>query len=367
MEGNIFINGLIGTILNADGEVQEKGVELVDVITQVNSQKSATSFNVYINSEGGVVSTGFDIYNYLKTLSVPVNTIGQGLVASIATVIFMAGQRRILKPNTEFMIHLPSGGVEGTSDDIQEYAGYIKQVEKDIVKFYKESTGLSEDAIIPLLRNETFLDTKQAFELGFSNTQPIAVEPVAYFNTNTNKQMTELSKQDKSWIETKFDAILNAFKSKPTMLVIQDANGTEIDFPTLEEGQDVVVGLEAKINGQPAEGEFVIPTGQTYVFAGGVLSEIKEGEQEEVSEEMKALLAELEQMTKKFADESTARETAEKEATEQKEIVAKLQKEVKEFKAQITSKFDLDGKKEKKEVAEELSPAKKALLKLKNK
>ena len=107
MIGKIYISGLIGTF----GD--EKGVELIDVISQVKKQPQATSFEVYINSEGGVVDVGFDIYNFLKSLGLPITTIGNGMVASIATVIFMAGTKRVVTPNTDFMIHLPMGGIEG--------------------------------------------------------------------------------------------------------------------------------------------------------------------------------------------------------------------------------------------------------------
>jgi ATP-dependent protease ClpP protease subunit len=85
MEGIIYINGQIGSTPT------EKGVELIDIIQQVKAQEGALSFRVHINSEGGVVDTGFDIFNYLKSLQLPITTVGSGLVASIATVIFMAG------------------------------------------------------------------------------------------------------------------------------------------------------------------------------------------------------------------------------------------------------------------------------------
>src|SRR5690625_5103242 len=88
MNGNIYINGLIGTRLNEKGEVEEKGVELLDVILQVKNQPKAESFTVYINSPGGYVDVGFEIHDYLKSLGKPIKTVGQGMVASIATVIF---------------------------------------------------------------------------------------------------------------------------------------------------------------------------------------------------------------------------------------------------------------------------------------
>ena len=341
----------------------EVGVELVDVISQVKKQPNATSFTVHINSEGGVVDTGFDIYNYLKSLSVPVKTVGSGLVASIATVIFMAGEQRTLREGTNFMIHLPMGGIDGTADEIEDYAKEVRTVEDKLIKFYSENIGLDKEAIRPLLRNETWLDTVKALELGFSNVQELPMVAKAYFNTNTNnKQMTEA---DKSWIEKGFEKIINSMKPQIKNIMLQDANGATLEFPDIMEGEEVAVGAVATVDGAPADGEFTMPTGEKYVFTAGELTEIvvtEEGEDDAEDFEAKynELKAELE------AKEQTTAQL-ETELTEKEAFITNMEKEVKEFKASITSKFDIDGKKDgKKEDGAELSPAQKALNKLKN-
>lgn len=344
MVGKIYINGLIGTILDHEGNIQQQGVELIDVITQVKAQPSATSFDVYINSLGGVVDTGYEIRDYLNSLEQPYNTIGLNLVASIATIIFMGGVQRTLKPNTEFFIHLPSGGVEGTSDDVELYSNELKRVERMILDDYVKTTGLTKEALLPLLREETTLDIDQAFKLGFSNVQPIKVAPVAYFNLNKDKQMANLSNEDKSWIEKRFEAIENFFTKKPVNIVVQDANGVEIDFPGVEEGQEITVGSEATIDGSSAEGEYVMPDGSTYVFAEGSLSEIIPAASQE--EEMKA---EIERLTAENNQLKEEKESLVVENNSMKEQNENIQTEFTNFKSEITSKFELDGKKNKKE------------------
>ena len=97
MTGNIYINGSIGTFYDENGNVLDQGVNLLDVILQVKNQPKAEAFKVYIDSPGGYVDVGFEIYDYLKSLNKPITTIGQGLVASIATVIFMAGGHKKAK------------------------------------------------------------------------------------------------------------------------------------------------------------------------------------------------------------------------------------------------------------------------------
>jgi ATP-dependent Clp protease protease subunit len=149
MTGNIYISGQIGTF---DGVA---GVELIDVIGQVKKQPQASAFNVHINSEGGLVDVGFDIYHYLKALGKPITTIGSGIVASIATVIFMAGNQRQVRENTPFMIHLPWGGSMGTANELEQFADQLRAIEKKMVGFYKKALNLQEQALLPLLKNET--------------------------------------------------------------------------------------------------------------------------------------------------------------------------------------------------------------------
>lgn len=350
MEGTIYINGLIGSTES------EKGTELIDVIQQVKSQSGATSFRLHINSEGGVVDTGFDIFNYLKSLQVPITTVGSGLVASIATVIFMAGDKRILTSGTQFMIHSPMGGIDGTADEIEAYAQSVRECENKLIKFYTNQTGLGSDAIAPLLRNETWLTEEQATSLGFAT---IANEPIlakAYLNLNNDKQMT---KEDKSWIESKFNSILNAFKKPVTNIVLQDANGVGIDFVEVADGEEPTIGAKATIDGQPADGEYIMPDGSTYIFTAGELTEIVEADNS--NDELEAL---RKQLAEKEAElEANATKIAEQEAT-----ITNIVKEVKELKAGITSRFDGEEKKDNKKGGDAIvNDAKSALENLKQK
>lgn len=352
MEGIIYINGQIGNT-----ELQ-RGTELIDVIQQVKQQAEATSFRVHINSEGGVVDTGFDIFNYLKSLQVPLTTVGSGLVASIATVIFMAGDKRILTKGTEFMIHSPMGGVDGTADEIEAYAQSVRDCENRLVKFYTNQTGLNTDAIAPLLKNETWLTEDQATSLGFATLLNEPILAKAYLNLNNDKQMT---KEDKSWIEAKFEAIQNLFAKPIVNIVLQDANGVEIDFPEVMEGETPAIGAMANVDGQPAEGEYLMPDGSTYVFAAGALTEIKEAEDTSIEIELEALKQQLADKEAELL--ASADLLAEKETQ-----ILNIAKEVKELKAGITSKVIVDSKKDPKEgEGAEISAAQRALTNLKQK
>jgi ATP-dependent protease ClpP protease subunit len=322
MEGNIYINGLIGSMPD------EKGMELIDVIQQVKKQPEATSFSVHINSEGGVVDTGFDIYNYIKSLQLPIKTIGSGIVASIATVVFMSGDTRVLRENTKFMIHLPTGGIDvGTADEIEEYARYVRGAEKNLIDFYKNAIGTTPEAIKPLLHNETWLSNEQALTLGFTTQHDLPMVAKAYFNLNTDNKMNHA---DKTWIEGLFNKVLG--KKTIKNLTTTDADGKIIDFPDLAEDATPGVGDKATFDGNPAEGDFLMPDGRTFVFVKGELTEIKEVEEPDAStEEMEALRAENEQLKTQLSTATTN--------------FKKLETSVVDLKKQITSRFEVEDKK----------------------
>jgi len=327
MIGSIYITGQIGTYDNVPG------VELIDVITQVKKQPDALEFNVHINSEGGLVDVGFDIYDYLKTLGKPITTIGSGIVASVATVIFMAGDKRIVRENTPFMIHLPWGGSIGTADELELFADELRAVEKRMISFYTKALSIDEAAITPLLKNETWLTMQNLQDLGFITSAPVAAAAKTYFKKPNNNMTGTFTEKDKNWMESLFERVLGKSK-KPDILnkVVQDANGASIDFTDLPDDGVIEVGQMATIDGEPANGEYVMPDGFTYVFEAGELKEIKDPEgDEELAQQVAALTEENEQLTA--------------ERDEAVQALATMRKDVEELKKQIFSKYKPEGKK----------------------
>lgn len=327
MIGNIYISGQIGTF---DGIA---GIELIDVIGQVKKQPEAISFNVHINSEGGLVDVGFDIFNYLRSLSKPITTIGSGIVASIATVIFMAGSVRQVRENTPFMIHLPWGGTTGNADELELYTLELRKAEKQLTDFYKKELNLEAEAIQPLLKNETWLTPEQLTTLGFTNSTALQAVAKIHFNINNQNMITE---KDKSWMEGLFNGFFTKFKASAIKnKIVQDANGAEIDFTDLADDAAVEVGAAATFEGAPAEGEYTLPDGSVYVFAAGLLTEIKEPETDELATAQERI-AELEAEV----------ETHKAEAQTATATVAAMKKDVDKLKSQVMSKFKVDDKKE---------------------
>lgn len=274
MIGNIYISGQIGTFDDV------KGVELIDVIGQVRKQPTATSFNVYIDSEGGLLDVGLDIYNYLKSLSVPVNTIGSGIVASIATAIFMAGEKRTIRKGTPFMIHLPFASIEGTADEMEYFAKQLRVAEKQLLGFYTKSLNLTEEAIKPLLTKETWLSEKQLSDLGFTTNVPVMAKAKAYIKTDNKMSKSKEADKGKNSVKALVEWAKNVLGIKNK--IVFDAENREVDFYDLNDEDVVEVGAMATIGGEPAEGNVLMADGKTYVFASGELVDIiEEGAEDE--------------------------------------------------------------------------------------
>mgnify|MGYP003624348575 CR=1 FL=1 len=348
MQGKVYIIGDIGSGSDFTG------IELIDVVSQVKAQPEATSFDVYINSGGGVVETGDDIYNYLKSLPQSVTTIGSGVVASIATVIFMAGSVRKVTPNTEFMIHLPTGSADYLSaDQLDLYAKEIKNIENRMVKFYCQNTNLEAEAVLPLLRNETWLTNDQLKNFGFTNSEQMLA--VAKANININPKQKTMSKKAETMLSKIFDAVVG--KQKPTSKILYNADDQEVDFYELDEETMPSVGDMANVAGSLAEGSYVMADGQTFVFVAGALTEIVEVEEDEelTLEEAKsqleianATIANLEGKTATLkADLATAKSSLE----EKTEIVDKI--------TAMRSKF-IDSKQEPKVGGKKATPKQKS-------
>jgi ATP-dependent Clp protease protease subunit len=314
MTGNIYISGQIGTF---DGTT---GVELIDVVSQVKKQPQATAYNVHINSEGGLVDVGFDIYQYLKSLGKPVTTIGSGIVASIATVIFMAGDKRQVRENTPFMIHLPWGGSMGTADELEQFADQLRAIEKKMVGFYKKTLNVQEQAIMPLLKNETWLTGRQLAALGFTTSRQVKAAAKAFLNTNSMRGT--FTEKDRHWMEGLFTKVLGKFKNASVFnKVVQDATGAEIDFTDLPDDAIIEVGATATVDGTAAQGEYMLPDGFTYVFEAGELTEIIEPEEDAEAASLRV------------------------ENKNLKRQLNTIKSEVLALKRQVTSTFSVDGKK----------------------
>jgi ATP-dependent protease ClpP protease subunit len=120
----------------------------------------APQIDLHINSPGGSVFDGVTIYNLIKQHPANVTTYIDGIAASIASVIALAGDRVVMAENAIYMIHSPSGGVYGKSSDMRSFADVLDKINGTMVGTYVAKTGKPEDEISAMLDTETWLDQR---------------------------------------------------------------------------------------------------------------------------------------------------------------------------------------------------------------
>jgi ATP-dependent protease ClpP protease subunit len=353
MKGIINIFGDIGSgPFNTEGSPI---VELVDVIAQVERQKQATEFTVYIKSLGGLVETGDQIFDYLKSLGKPITTFADTECASIATKIFLAGSIRIIKSSCFFMIHNPWGGNMGDADELIQYGKDLKKIENRLVNEYAQLTGTSVDSIAPLMKQETILTPEQAVDLGFATEIATVLEKkaVAYtnkFNIKNPKMAKEaITKDEVQGMFASFGKDLKKFFKKfgASALTLTTSTGSEIEFPDVAAGESPDVGDSALVDGSPIpDGEHTID-GNVYVFAGGKVKSIDKSSNAD-GEEMQALKDENATLTQQVQTLQTQLATAKTQKSDAEKAVNKLKKNYGKLQ-KLAGNFDFGGKKKKNE------------------
>lgn len=136
---------------------------------QLNAVEAKT-FNVYINSPGGVVTDAMAIHDLLVDLQSKgktVNTIGRGIIASAATYILMAGKNPEMSANSWFMIHNVSGFAWGDVNEVENMAATLRKFNNSIRDFYANATGIRKEDITKMMDAETWMTAEEAKTKGF--------------------------------------------------------------------------------------------------------------------------------------------------------------------------------------------------------
>ena len=159
--------------LNIYGDITSYPTEGGDV-SAVNLSKKLeelgdiAKLHVYINSYGGEVAEGLAIYNALRRLKAKVITYCDGFAASIASVIFMAGDKRVMSEASLLMVHNAWSLAIGNAADLRKQADDLDKITRASIEAYKAHSTLSEDEIKALLDAETWILPEEALEYGFA-------------------------------------------------------------------------------------------------------------------------------------------------------------------------------------------------------
>jgi len=334
----IFLSGEVGWEITPT-KLQEQFDEL-----------DGQDVTVYVNTVGGFAFDGIAIYDFLKlkqSQGYNISTVATGVTASAGTLIFLAGNKSLRKAHESvtFLIHKAWSMSAGNGKDLEKEAQELKALDEKLAKIYAAETDLTEDDALAIMEEDKSLDINFLLEKGFIS-EIITYEAVASIKRNLNlknkKKMaeTKLSNDDKSWLESMFDS-LKKLTLKPQNKIVQDATGIEIDFYELEDDATPKVGDKAKVDGKAADGEYVMPSGETYVFANGELTEIKPKEDDtEDVEELKKEIADLKDQLSEAQNSIKAVEEAKEKELKQ------IKNQIEEFEKNIKTKFNLDMKQE---------------------
>lgn len=161
--------------INIFGEITswpwlESDVSSYRLSHQLEQLQDVDEIHVHINSYGGEVAEGLAIYNALLNHPAKVKTYCDGFACSVASVIFMAGDERIMPESSMLMIHNAWNMVSGNAAELRKAADDLEKITQASVKAYASRTGMAEEEITELLDAETWMLPEEALERGFATS-----------------------------------------------------------------------------------------------------------------------------------------------------------------------------------------------------
>lgn len=134
----------------------------------LEAENPKKEISMYINSPGGVVSSGLSIYDTMQYIRPKVSTLVVGQAASMGSLLLCAGEKgmRFSLPNSRVMVHQPSGGFQGQASDIALHAKEILELKERLNRIYVKHCGQEYDAVEKALDRDNFMTAEQARDWG---------------------------------------------------------------------------------------------------------------------------------------------------------------------------------------------------------
>ncbi len=166
---DIYSRLLKERIIFVTGQVEDNMASvIVAQLLFLESENPKKEISMYINSPGGVVTSGLSIYDTMQFIRPSVATLCMGQAASMGSLLLAAGEKgmRGSLPNSRVMLHQPSGGYQGQATDIMIHARETENVKKRLNDIYVKHTGQDYDAIEMALERDNFLSPQDAKDFG---------------------------------------------------------------------------------------------------------------------------------------------------------------------------------------------------------
>jgi ATP-dependent Clp protease, protease subunit len=162
---DIFSRLLKERIIFLNGPVEDGMSALICAqLLFLESENPKKEIAMYINSPGGVVTSGLAIYDTMQYIKSPVTTVCMGMAASMGSFLLMAGEKgsRIALPNARIMVHQPSGGFSGQASDIERHAQDIIKTKRSLNELYSKHTGQPVEEVERVLDRDHFMTADEA-------------------------------------------------------------------------------------------------------------------------------------------------------------------------------------------------------------
>ncbi|MDE2488246.1 MAG: ATP-dependent Clp protease proteolytic subunit [Alphaproteobacteria bacterium] len=166
---DIFSRLLKDRIVFVAGPIEDGMAALVCAqLLHLEAENPKKEIQMYINSPGGIVTSGLAIYDTMQYIKSPVITLCLGMAASMGSFLLMAGEKgqRIALPNSRIMVHQPSGGFSGKATDIQRHAEDIIKTKRRLNELYSRHTGQPIEKVEETLDRDYFMTAEEAKEWG---------------------------------------------------------------------------------------------------------------------------------------------------------------------------------------------------------
>jgi ATP-dependent Clp protease protease subunit len=166
---DIFSRLLRERIVFLTGPVEDGMASLVVAqLLFLEAENPKKEISLYINSPGGVVTSGLAIYDTMQFIRPPVSTLCVGQAASMGSLLLAAGEKglRFALPNARIMVHQPSGGYQGQVTDILIHAREVESLKRRLNEIYEKHTGKDYKSIEDALERDNFMTADGAREFG---------------------------------------------------------------------------------------------------------------------------------------------------------------------------------------------------------
>lgn len=187
---NLRLSGVVGYDITASA------------ISEFLNTNDDPDITIYLNSPGGYVIEGLEIYNLLRASGRNITTVLTGMAASMGSILFLAGDKRIAMTGTMYMIHKPSGIAWGDADDFRKEADLLDKMQGNLQKIYEERANIEN--LETLINQETWMDVDEMKKFGVVNSdEKVSFDGIGNNDENQQAQIGLESEEDMTIEELK--------------------------------------------------------------------------------------------------------------------------------------------------------------------